>query len=73
VTGVQTCALPIYNITLERLEEIDQERQNTMNDPKFQEWISKLNVSQSYVNPEGLLKARDLTSQYNYSEYSFSL
>jgi hypothetical protein len=63
----------VYNITLERLEEIDQERQTTMNDPKFQEWISKLNVSQSYVNPEGLLKARDLTSQYNYSEYSFSL
>ena len=61
----------IYKITLERLEEIEQEREKTMNDPKYQEWINKLNVSKSYIDMNGILRARDMINQYDYSKYDF--
>lgn len=61
----------IYRVTLERLEEIEQEREKTMNDPKYQEWVKKLNVSKSYVDMSGILRARDMINQYDYSKYDF--
>ena len=61
----------IYKVTLERLEEIEQEREKTMNDPKYQEWVNKLNVSKSYVDISGILRARDMINQYDYSKYDF--
>jgi len=62
----------IYKVTLERLEEIEQEREKTMNDPKFQKWVKDVNVSKSYVDMSGVLKARDMINQYDYTKRSFS-
>jgi hypothetical protein len=57
------------HITIERMEEIELERNETMSDPKFQNWMSNLNVSQSYEDPEGKIKAREVQSQYDVKKY----
>ena len=54
---------------VERMEEIEKERNETMSDPKFQNWMSNLNVSQSYEDPEGKIKAREVQSQYDVKKY----
>ena len=59
------------NITIERLEQIEQERQEVIGDPAYQQWMRELNVSQSYSEPTGKLNARDMNNQYNYSNYKF--
>ena len=38
------------NITVERLEQIELERQETHSDPLYREWLQQLNVSSSYVD-----------------------
>jgi len=43
------------NVSIERLEEIELERQQTIGDSNFQTWMKELNVSQSYVEPTSLL------------------
>jgi hypothetical protein len=40
-----------------------------MSDPKFQQWMSELNVSQSYEDPTLKLNARDVQSQYDVKRY----
>ena len=57
------------HITIERMEEIELERNETMSDPAFQNWLSNLNVSQSYEDPEGKIKAKDVQSQYDVKKY----
>ena len=52
------------NTTIERLEQIESERMQTMSDPAFHNWMKNLNVSQSYEDPEGKLKARDMMASY---------
>ena len=61
------------NITIERLEQIEQERLETMTNKKFQQWMKQLNVSQSYSEPTGRLNARDMNQQYDYKNYKFAL
>ena len=61
------------NITIERLEQIEQERQKVIGDPAYQQWMRELNVSQSYSEPTGRLNARDMNQQYDYKNYKFAL
>jgi hypothetical protein len=48
-------------------EELQRKRELTMLDPKYQQWVQELHISQSYVEPSGFIKARDINSQYDYS------
>ena len=61
------------NITIERLEQIEQERLETMANKKFQQWMKQLNVSQSYSEPTGIFNAREMNQQYDYKNYKFAL
>ena len=61
------------NVSIERWQEIENERINTTMDTNFQKWMKELNVSQSYVNPEGMLKAHDMMIHYDYSKYRFNI
>jgi len=55
------------NITsLEKLQQLDDLRLETMASTAFKEWTSSLNVSRLAPNPEPLIKARILNSQYDY-------
>lgn len=59
------------NITIERLIEIEKEREQTMADKKFQQWMKKLNVSRLHTDKAGSLKANDLMRQYDLSRYKY--
>lgn len=48
-------------------ESLESQRQSTMLDPAYQQWVKDLNVSQSYVAPDGLVRARHLNEQYDFS------
>jgi hypothetical protein len=57
------------NIDVTQWEQLEKERELTMSDPKFQQWMSELNVSQSYEDPTLKLNARDVQSQYSSKGY----
>jgi hypothetical protein len=57
------------NIEVEQMELVEIERNLTMSDPKFQQWMRELNVSQSYEDPTMKLNARDVQSQYSSNGY----
>jgi uncharacterized protein with PIN domain len=61
------------NTTVERLIEIEQERDQTQRDPKFQEWMKKLNVSRMHVDRKGLIQAKDIMNQYDYSKHTYRI
>ena len=52
--------------SIERLEQIEAERQETFYSEAFQQWTSSLNVSRLYSHPETLLNAREMNKEYNY-------
>lgn len=61
----------MINITTERLLEIENEREQTMMDKKFQQWMKKLNVSRLHNDRAGIIKANELMDQYDLSRYKY--
>jgi hypothetical protein len=55
---------------IQAYEELEKRRMEIRLDPKFQLWVKELRVSQSYVEPDGFIKAKELNSQYDYSTKS---
>ena len=47
----------LEHISVERLQEIEQERAQTQLDPEFQSWMHELNIGRLCVNREGIVKA----------------
>ena len=60
----------LENLDLEKYEQLELERSETMNDPNFQSWVSELNISQSYEDRTGIINANELNKQYDYSTLS---
>lgn len=56
------------NITVERLEQIEQEREEVMFSPAFKQWMKDLNVSRSYADPTPLFNAQVMNSQYSFRD-----
>jgi hypothetical protein len=54
----------LENISYERLQEIEQEREITQQDPKFQSWMHQLNVGRLYVNRDGIVKANQMMENW---------
>jgi len=50
----------MINTTTERLIEIEKEREQTMLDKDFQKWFAEFNISQSYDEPSGKIRAREI-------------
>lgn len=63
----------LNNITLERFEQIENERAKTFNDPAFIKWMRKLKVSRLATNPNAMEQTRQMMSQYNYSNHKFNI
>ena len=55
-----------YN-NVQAYEALEERRTATMLDPGYQQWVAELNISQSYVDPEGTIKAKYLNDQYSFS------
>jgi hypothetical protein len=58
-----------YN-DVQAFEALETERTKTQLDPKYQQWVSELRISQSYVDPESTIKANYLNDQYDFSTVS---
>ena len=56
------------NTTIERLVEIERERENTMSDPSFQNWMKDLGVSVVYKDREPVLRAKEMNANYDFSK-----
>jgi len=52
---------------LEKLEQLELERETTMISPEFQEWKKSLNVSRMHADPKPILNARQMNSQYEWN------
>jgi len=61
----------MINTTIERLIEIEIEREQTIMDKQFQQWMKKLNVSRLYTDKTGVLRANELMDQYDLSKYKY--
>jgi hypothetical protein len=57
----------LERLDLEKYEVLEQERNNTFADTGFQHWVSTLKVSSSYWDREGIIRANELNTQYDYS------
>ncbi len=55
-----------YN-DVQAYEALETERTKTGLDPQYQSWVAELKVSQSYVEPEGAIRAKLLNEQYDFS------
>ena len=56
-----------YFNDVQAYEALEETRTATMLDPKYQQWVAELNISQSYVEPEGAIRAKLLNEQYDFS------
>ena len=57
----------LERLDLEKYEALELERNNTIADPLYQQWMSELGVSSSYSDREGIIRANELNRQYEYS------
>ena len=57
----------LERLDLEKYEQLELERNNTIADPLYQQWMSELKVSSSYTDREGIIRANELNNQYEYS------
>jgi len=56
----------LENITIERLEEIEQERLETQMDPAYQQWFDEMHISRLYVSREGITNANRMMADYSH-------
>jgi hypothetical protein len=61
----------LNNITLERFEQIQNERAQTFNNPNFIKWMKKFKVSRLATNPNNMEQTRRIMEDYNFSNYKF--
>jgi hypothetical protein len=57
----------LERLDLEKYEQLESERSATYADKGFQQWVSELNISQSYEDRDGIVRANELNNQYDYS------
>jgi len=57
----------LERLDLEKYEQLEMDRNRTYADTGFQQWVSELNISQSYEDREGILRANELNNQYTYT------
>ena len=55
----------IENITIDRLDTIERERENTIADPEFQQWCKDMKIGHRVQKREGIDNANALMAQWN--------
>jgi hypothetical protein len=61
------------NITVERLQEIEDQRNETYANPAFQSWIKTLNVSGSWQDKEYIINAREAMRDWDTSRFVLNI
>ena len=57
------------NITVERLEQIQQERDQTMADVAYQRWMQELRVASLYVDRQLIHNAQQAMQEWDSSRF----
>ena len=57
------------NITLERLQEIEQERNQTMADKAYQRWMQELRVASMYIDRTPIHNAQHAMQEWDISRF----
>ena len=72
ISKTKTNNMAIYNTEIDpnivMWEKLEQERTETMSDPKFREWVEQLHVSQSFEDRGGIIKANEMNIQYDFKK-----
>ena len=55
----------IENISIDRLEAIDRERENTMKDKRFQKWCKDMKIGVMYTDRAGINRANEMMAQWS--------
>lgn len=55
----------IENISIDRLDTIERERENTMADSQFQQWCKDMKIGVLYTNRAGINRANDMMAQWS--------
>lgn len=58
------------SMSTEAYEELTTIRENTMVDREFIHWMSSLNVSRSYEDPTGKIRAKDIMSSWDTKRFT---
>ena len=56
-----------YFNDIQAYEALEEKRAKIQMDPNYQQWVQELRISQSYVEPEGAIRAKLLNEQYDFS------
>jgi hypothetical protein len=56
--------MSLEHISLERIEEIEQEREQTQLDPEFQSWMKQLNIGRLCINRDGIVRANQMMQEW---------
>jgi hypothetical protein len=56
-----------YFNDVQAYEALEEKRAKIQMDPAYQQWVQELRISQSYVEPEGAIRAKLLNEQYDFS------
>ena len=59
----------VFTLDLDRLQEIEQEREQTRLDVNYQRWVKELRVSRMYTDRTGILNAKDMLAEYDMAKY----
>ena len=65
-------SIVLDRVSVERLEQIERERNETYADPKFSEWMQSLNVSGSYEDRTYILNAREAMRDWDPTRLNIS-
>lgn len=63
--------MSLESISLERLQQIEEERAQTALDPAFHEWMHQLNIGRLCVDKEGIVRAKQMMQQWNNNHSQF--
>lgn len=56
-----------YFNDVQAYEQLEAKRSQIQMDPAYQKWVQELHISQSYVEPEGFIRAKLINEQYDYT------
>jgi hypothetical protein len=66
---IKSAKMMYSNITIERLEQIDRERQQTQSDRAYQRWLKELKVGSRYIERTPIHNAREAMSEWDVSRF----
>ena len=55
----------IEKVSIQRLEEIQSERESTISNPEFIQWCKDMKIGARYTHREGINRANDMMKQWS--------